>query len=366
MIGLETIPEGQRTLIWNIRGEARYVDGPQRLFLFREKTQPLIRHAAEPHQYLEVKRRDGEAENIAGPETVWFNPLEHSSIVIKEAVKLDANEALVVYRNESEKVIRRIVRGPALFVPRADEWIHQFRWHGSDAQLDTRKVPRGLKFEKLRVIPDQMYFDVENVRTSDDALVVIKLMVFFELVDIELMLDQTHDPVADFINAMSADVIDFVGAHEFDQFKAETDALNDLAHYKQLVQRAEGIGYKINKVVYRGYYASEKLQAMHDDAIECRTGLRLEAETERQAQELADMKLKCEQERSERQRKLEETSTRHQIHLKELEEQTALDTKRKEGDLEIALQKEKFQLEINHQLETHAEEAKHFNRLKEL
>ncbi len=57
-----------------------------------------------------------------------------------------------------------------------------------------------------------MYFDVENVRTADDALLIIKVMVFFELVDIEKMLDQTHDPIADFINALSADVVDFVGA----------------------------------------------------------------------------------------------------------------------------------------------------------
>ncbi len=58
--------------------------------------------------------------------------------------------------------------------------------------------------------------------------------------------------------------------------------MNQLETYPQLLQRAEKIGYRISKVVYRGYYASDKLQAMHDNAIECRTRLRLEAETERQ------------------------------------------------------------------------------------
>ena len=80
-------------------------------------------------------------------------------------------------------------------------------WRGP--KNPNRKLPRALQFKKLRIIPDQMYFDVSDVRTADDALLEVKLMVFFELIDIERMLDQTHDPIADFINALSADVIDF-------------------------------------------------------------------------------------------------------------------------------------------------------------
>ncbi len=45
---------------------------------------------------------------------------------------------------------------------------------------------------------------------------------------------------------------------------------------------------------------------MHDGAIECRTKLHLEAETERQAQELADMKLTRELERTAKRQQMEE------------------------------------------------------------
>lgn len=38
-----------------------------------------------------------------------------------------------------------------------------------------------------------------QVRTKDDALISVKLMLFFELKDIERMLNQTTDPVGDFI-----------------------------------------------------------------------------------------------------------------------------------------------------------------------
>lgn len=34
-------------------------------------------------------------------------------------------------------------------------------------------------------------------------------MIFFELKDIERMLDRTHDPIADFINAVTADVVTY-------------------------------------------------------------------------------------------------------------------------------------------------------------
>jgi regulator of protease activity HflC (stomatin/prohibitin superfamily) len=249
---------------------------------------------------------------------VWQDPVRHQAIELHKAINLDASEALVVYRQEPGRVGRRIVRGPVLFVPAANEWLHQFSWHGSDA-TGRRKVPHALKFQQLRVIPDQMYADVEEVRTADDALILVKLMVFFELVDIEKMLDQTHDPIADFINAASADVIEFAATLGFEQFKEQTERLNDLATFPQLASRAERIGYRVNKVVFRGYHASAKLQAMHDGAIETRTRLQLEAVTEEQAQVLTDLKLAKDIERAEKRRETEAIEAEHKARLKRAE-----------------------------------------------
>jgi len=64
--------------------------------------------------------------------------------------------------------------------------------------MDGKKVPAGaLHFQKLWLLPDQMYHDVPDVRTADDAVLTIRLMMFFELVDIETMLSTTHDPIPD-------------------------------------------------------------------------------------------------------------------------------------------------------------------------
>ena len=43
------------------------------------------------------------------------------------------------------------------------------------------------------------------MRTADDALLTVKLMVFYELVDAERMLDSSRDPIADIINAVTGD-----------------------------------------------------------------------------------------------------------------------------------------------------------------
>src|SRR3954451_5376263 len=330
MFTFKTIRDGERVALWDRGGRLEFVSGPRRLLLYRRTVEPLARYAAGADQYLVIRFKDGHSQHLHGPAAVWFHPVEHQEIRVEPAVSLDANEALVVYSQEGgatgqpDRVARRVVRGPALFMPAANEWLHEFSWHGASAADPTRKVPRALRFTKLRVIPDQMYHDVEDVRTADDALLVVKLMIFFELTEVETMLDRTHDPVADFINAASADVMDFTAALTFERFKERTEGLNDLATYKQLCARAERIGYRISKIAYRGYHASGKLQAMHDGAIEARTRLRLEAETEAQAQDLADLKVRRELERAVQRRAMEEEDLRHANRLKRMAHEESL------------------------------------------
>ena len=66
-----------------------------------------------------------------------------------------------------------------LYLSEPNEWVHEFVWHGSTWQ--GVKVPGALQFTKLRVIADQTYYNVDEVRTKDDTLITVKLMLFFEL-----------------------------------------------------------------------------------------------------------------------------------------------------------------------------------------
>lgn len=349
MYGFTVIREGEQVAVWDRRGGMRLVDGPRRLWLWGQQVQELRRFTAGADEYLNLRYRDGTREHRRGPAAVWFNPVEHAEITTEKALAISAHEAVVVYRREANAVTRRVVRGPELYVPGVNEWLHAFSWHGADPLDPRRKIPHALRFHTLRVIPDQMYMDVPEVRTADDALLTIKLMIFFEVVDLECMLDQTHDPVADFINAVSADVIDFAAGLTFEAFKEHTEHLNELANYRQLVPRAERIGYRINKVVYRGYHASDTLQAMHDQAIEKRTHLRLEAETEEQAQTLADLRLARETERSARRQILEEDATRHRIHLETLAHEEALRRQEAEQAQQAEIERTRHAIAETHQ-----------------
>merc|ERR1719379_2192155 len=116
-------------------------------------------------------------------------------------------------------------------------------------------------------------------------------MIFYRLKDIGVMLRETHDPIADLINAVTSDVIEFVASRTFEEFKLSSERLNDIGVYKQLTSRAASIGFEVTKVVFRGYGAPQRLQKMHDDAIEQRTKLALQRETEEQEQQLQDMRL---------------------------------------------------------------------------
>lgn len=70
-----------------------------------------------------------------------------------------------------------------------DEWAHKFSWHGEDPNHKTRFIANSNRFEVLNCAPDQLYYNVDEVRTSDDALIRIKLMIFYELKNIHLMVN---------------------------------------------------------------------------------------------------------------------------------------------------------------------------------
>ena len=271
---------------------------------------------------------------------MFKNPVEVESINIKDVVLVSANEALVVYRNigitkdvdtetNAEKFDRMVLHGPMRYVPKPGEWIHEFSWHG-EAWGDgggtgkTKKVPGALRFKLLRTIADQFYYNVNEVRTKDDTMITVKLMIFFQLVNINKMLDNTHDPIADFINACCSDTIQYCSGLTYEEFVDNTSKMNDLETFKQLTSRAETIGYKVSKVVFRGFHSSEALQNMHDKAIHERTRLRLEADTENHRQDLLDLRLNKEEERSAKERELEMEKEEHQRQMEQARHQEQL------------------------------------------
>lgn len=345
------VEEGQRVLKVKNDGSMEILEGPKRVWKGKNKFYPMKHYVAHPGEFLVVRYRDGRQEHHAGPADLWLDPRVHREIVREEALQLADKEAVVVYAQQegSTDVKRRIVYGPGLFIPKPGEWLHTFSWHASKGgHLGVEKVPNGLVFQKLWLMPDQMYHDVRDVRTADDAVLTIRLMLFFELVDIERMLETTHDPIGDFVNATTSDVVDLVGRDDFESFKRNTDQLNGLEAYRQLTARAQQTGYRISKFVYRGYGAADSLQQMHDQAIEARTRLQLERATEQQAQDLENYKLDCQIDRAEKRRTEQGAEVTHDLELSEQRKRSAREQKALEAELQANIRRQSEQQQQEH------------------
>jgi hypothetical protein len=145
MFGFQTIIEGQHVALWDEKsGKREIVHGPARIGTWGKRVEALKTFMAGPTQYLLVQHRDGRVMHQRGPAVLWMDPVQHAAVSIADAITLDANEALVVYtQGDDGKVKRRIVRGPEMFVPQAQEWLHEFRWHGADPRDPRKKIPRG-------------------------------------------------------------------------------------------------------------------------------------------------------------------------------------------------------------------------------
>ncbi|KAH3757938.1 hypothetical protein Pelo_10232 [Pelomyxa schiedti] len=333
------VREGEKVFMWDKYGRGRVVSGPGRLAIGREeRVQDMRLVTCSESQYLTITHPDGHKERVRGPAAVWQHPLEHLSVTVDNAVQVDASELMVVFSHvnaETENVTPKIIRGPALHMPDLDEIVHTFKWHGSDPDHPEKKRPGQLTFQKLRHIPDQVYFTIPEVRTSDDAVLELKFMVFFELVSIEKMMDKTHDPIADFMNTLTADVIAFTASLTYETFMEKTDMLNNLECYHQLTSRANLIGFRITKVAYRGYHCGN-LQQMHDDALQARTQLRLEAETEAQSQQQADMKLTKENERQRKKQEMQKSDYEHNNLLSRMQHEEKLAQQNREKEMLLA------------------------------
>ncbi|KAI6661072.1 hypothetical protein LOD99_13794 [Oopsacas minuta] len=361
-----TVYEGERYLITNTRGVGHVVRGPDRIFVgVNEEAQRLFRRSAGPDQYLVIRYRElGQIriEHRHGPCFEFENPLTHESITIKNAEKLNSNEMLVVYKQEQELIQRRLVPGPAIFVPESNEWFHQFKWHGQDLENLGKIRPGVHQFTKLQMIPSQIYYDVTEVRTNDDILIEIQLMLFYEISDVDRMLNGSTDPIADLINAVASDVISFVSALSYQDFLQQTGLLSDMKTYAQLDNRADKIGCSISNVVYRGYKAPQKLQAIQLNAITSRTNLKIKNELDNMSNEITsfkltkemdrlDLKQQVDQLRSEMKHAIDQTAKNHEITLNQMKHQAAieeedslaahqLEMKKGDKDLEIRFLKE--------------------------
>jgi len=430
IFGKRTVKQGEAAAVWDRNGTRKVTIGPKRVRLFFAHVRFLSRQVAEGHEYLRIAYRDGRTEHRRGPCAVFVDPCVHDNVEVKRAFKLAANEALVVYREhgpdgegngerppskaaskaaaaaqadaaitstgstspqedaqasnvigEPANVLRRIVHGPAVYVPRHDEWIHTFSWSASGVrELRRSSTPdaepsaaqsgkvqsNALQFQTLRCTPDQIYVTVNDVRTKDDTQLSVHLMVFYELSDVQKMLDSSNDPIGDLINAVSADVMGFGAANTYESLLEKTEMLQHLETFPTVRTRMAAIGYSLHNVVYRGFSTSKKLQQMHDEAVAKRTELRLSSETARVEQAEAAMLLRSREERSQGEQELAAASAKHEIELARLKAEQQREERDADHTQALRHEQEKADAALAIRKQEHDEELRRAAALKQL
>lgn len=129
----------------------------------------------------------------------------HEYIRVSDGIRLDDSQLVVVYKrdvessNSPQQVSRRLVKGPCVYMIESNEWLHVFNWHKQDKEnvghmvhsRNNQDVAASLNalITPLTLKPEFFYYYVKEVRTSDDSLITVKLMVVYELVDVNLMVN---------------------------------------------------------------------------------------------------------------------------------------------------------------------------------
>merc|ERR1711939_665748 len=271
------------------------------------------------HGYLVIVDKEGNTEHIPGPANVWFDPTKHRSIAVKRVIMLDSNEHIVSYLRKDGTITRRVVEGPTVHIPASNEWVHEFKWKAKSALHDD-----GGTFNVLKTLPDQFEVTIPRLRSLDNAEVSMNVMVFMQLVDVQKLLNSTHDPVTDLKVSITADLTEFVSKCTLDQLKERTHELSDLKMFRQSTQRADQIGYKVSKVTYRGYGFSREIDNMLKQNLVDETKLKIEKETAVKAQDIEDMKASRKVDRDLKRKEAEVTTNKLDLDI----ERTRADQRR--------------------------------------
>ena len=145
----KTIPTREQYLVRrNGTGQCYVIEGPNEVNTFRKDFERLVPTAASERQFIYIEELSGDVKHVPGPSLIFLNPIIHKQIQCRDGIALDASSAVVVYKQvaESNEVEQRVVYGPTLFLPTADEWLHDFSWHGPIHDNKTAYKPDLNKF----------------------------------------------------------------------------------------------------------------------------------------------------------------------------------------------------------------------------
>lgn len=209
------IPEKRKALVTTFTGQEKIIIGPVRIFTAFKKVEIFEQEIINEGEEATIVDEKGKRTTTKGPIVVDIHP--RGQLFPHEVLQLAENEAVVIIREDGQ---RKIIKGkdePRIFIAPFDT-IYQFAWTGGTEE----KVPEGLKFTKLRLQDDQMYYTFTS-RTKDQVVVKIFLMIFWRITNLDLLVNKSSDPLGAILNKIYADMTTCIGQKKFDEFIVDTE-----------------------------------------------------------------------------------------------------------------------------------------------
>ena len=305
--GKRTIKEGESAIIWNLNGKHVQIHGPRRQYLFFSTIRFLDRFTAREGEYLELKYKDGRVEHQKGPVTMFLDPVVHDDVKVCQAVRLvSSSECLIVYSKPSDtvdnkegdkKVHRRIMRGPAVFFPRVDEWVHRFKWRSGEFDL--------LETKSLIWTYDS------TVRTQDNVEVKISGTVTIDIVSVENLLSQTKDPQTDVLAAIQRDLQLATASITLERIQL----VMLIRDFPALNTKCTQVGLSLVSLSIVGYKLPDKIEQHQNDLSAKQASLLSEQKMAKQKHELEFANMDVQMKRAEVEFQMRKTKQDQEIAL---------------------------------------------------
>lgn len=198
---------------------------------------------------------NGNYEEVLGPQVVYEHP--EGKLEKFRRMQLSEREAIVKIQQDGSEEIIEGKKQAEVYINPVVETLKRFRWTGSGEKgAESDKIPGAINFEVLRLDNSQTYFSF-SVRSKDNVVLELKLMIFYEISDLEKLIKNTHDPMCEFYNKIQAHIGSGIAEKNFDEVKKNTGELIKAFGTDAALDFSK-IGLHISQIVLREWSPAER------------------------------------------------------------------------------------------------------------
>jgi len=278
------------------------VPGPHEVWMDGDKCQAT---ELQVFEYIKIQDiRTGAVRTERGEKLVFLNEFEDFMGNKKVAVEVDEETAVLVRNKRSGQ--QHLVTEKMLFVPSSDEEILEVRRiikladyeacivrdktgkdnfyfgrnneersfflppHSEIVKLlwsrGRRRERRDLTIKTIDLRPMYMSFEF-NCRTNDNVELVLEGSFFWEIVDLQAMVQYTNDTTGDICNHARSRFIELVSKVTLQEFMLQFNVIAEKVHQSDDSDFYEQRGVKIHSLEVTGYHCAERSTAEILEAI---------------------------------------------------------------------------------------------------